>query len=476
MKHDSTHDDDANETPHTNAASGDDTSRVDISSGMVQGWKPSTRHRGGNSHWYARPQTVLLVIATLIIVVLAAVTLRRGVATQELAPTTHSNASAMQGTVGMQTSSDGSVALTPDQIRQFGVTFGTAEQRTLTNDVRTAGIVTADETRLTSVTPRFSGYIERLHVNSLGQPVHKGQPLAAVYSPDVLAAEQELLLARGLEQTMGTSSVPGVASSPTDLVSVARRRLQLLDVSNAQIETVLRTGKPSPTVTLYSPASGFVTEIKAIQGQAIQPGADLYTITDLSQVWVDAEIREADAALVRIGAAATLTLAAYPNKQYVGRVSYIYPTVTAQSRTLRARIVVGNREGMLKPGMYATVNLTAPTRSALTVPSTAVVQTGDRSLVFFDIGGGKLVPHKVSVGRTSGDYMEVLSGIEAGQRVVTSAQFLIDSESNLGEVMRSMISTGESSNTSTGGAGNSGTPSDMKGMPGMPAAPTTTPR
>ncbi|MEO7102986.1 MAG: efflux RND transporter periplasmic adaptor subunit [Gemmatimonadaceae bacterium] len=474
MKHDSTHDDATNDTART--GSNDDTYRAEVSSDTVRDWKPRAGHRGGGSHWYARPQTLLLVIAALIIVVLVAVLFRRGVVTQEVTPATPSSASAMQGMVGMQTSSDGSVALTPDQIRQFGVTFGTAEQRTLTNDVRTAGIVAADETRLTSVTPRFSGYIERLHVNSLGQPVHKGQPLATVYSPDVLAAEQELLLARGLDQNLATSSVPGVASSPTEFVNVARRRLQLLDVSNAQIEQVLRTGKPSPTVTLYSPASGVVTEIKVIRGQAIQSGVDLYTITDLSQVWVDAEIREGDAALVHIGAPATLALTAYPDKQYAARVSFIYPTVTAQSRTLRARIVVGNKDGMLKPGMYATVNLTAPTRSALTVPSAAVVHTGEHSLVFFDIGGGKLVPHELRVGRTSGDYTEVLAGIAAGQRVVTSAQFLIDSESNLGEVMRSMISTGENSGTSTNSGKSSGSAGDMKGMPGMSAGPTTAPR
>ncbi len=474
MKHDSTHDDATNDTART--GSNDDTYRAEVSSDTVRDWKPRAGHRGGGSHWYARPQTLLLVIAALIIVVLVAVLFRRGVVTQEVTPATPSSASAMQGMVGMQTSSDGSVALTPDQIRQFGVTFGTAEQRTLTNDVRTAGIVAADETRLTSVTPRFSGYIERLHVNSLGQPVHKGQPLATVYSPDVLAAEQELLLARGLDQNLATSSVPGVASSPTEFVNVARRRLQLLDVSNAQIEQVLRTGKPSPTVTLYSPASGVVTEIKVIRGQAIQSGVDLYTITDLSQVWVDAEIREGDAALVHIGASATLALTAYPDKQYAARVSYIYPTVTAQSRTLRARIVVGNKDGMLKPGMYATVNLTAPTRSALTVPSAAVVHTGEHSLVFFDIGGGKLVPHELRVGRTSGDYTEVLAGIAAGQRVVTSAQFLIDSESNLGEVMRSMISTGENSGTSTNSGKSSGSAGDTKGMPGMSAGPTTAPR
>jgi RND family efflux transporter MFP subunit len=213
--------------------------------------------------------------------------------------------------------------------------------------------------------------------------------------------------------------------------------------------------------------------MKVIRGQAIQAGVALYTITDLSQIWVNAEIRESDAALVRVGASATLTFAAYPGKQFVGRVGYIYPTVATESRTLNARIVVSNNSGMLKPGMYATVNLTAPTRSALTVPSTAVVQTGERSLVFVDVGGGKLVPHDVAVGRTSGEYTEILTGVEDGQRIVTSAQFLIDSESNVGEVMKSMIGTGNSASVAGNG---SHVGSDTQAMPGMSATPTSRPR
>ena len=439
----------------------------------AQGWQPRTPRQALGLNWYTRYRAPALGgIGLLALVVIALMFRRDSSGTNVPAPST-TNATGMQGMAGMQSSADGAVTLTPTQIQQFGVTFGTAEQRLLTDDVRTVGIVTADETRLTSVTPRFGGYVERLYVNSMGQAVHKGQPLATVYSPDVLSSEQELLIARGLDRTLNTNTVPGITSAPTDLVSAARRRLELLDVSSTQVERALRTNKPSPTVTLYAPASGVVTELKVMQGQAIQAGTPLYTITDLSQVWVDAEIREADAALVRVGASAALTFASYTGKHYVGRVGYIYPSVAADSRTLRARIVVSNNDGLLKPGMYAMVNLTAPERTALTVPSSAVVHTGERSLVFVDIGGGKLVPHDVSVGRTSGDYTEILSGVAAGQRVATSAQFLIDAESNLGEVMRSMIGGGGSGPASANGAHGSG---HTQAMPDMPAVSAPRPR
>ena len=441
----------------------------------VHGWQPRERTYHRDPRWYVRQRAVLLAGAGLIILVVAALTFRAATSTPRATTGGSATGTASTGMAGMQSKSDGTVALTPTQIRQFGVTFGTAEQRTLTNAVRTAGIVTADETRLTSVTPRFGGFVQRLFVNSMGQPVQRGQPLATVYSPEVLAAEQELLLARELDRTLSTSSAPGVAGSPANLASAARRRLELWGVSDAQIDAVLRNGRPSPTATIYSPATGVVTELRVMQGQAIQAGMPLYTITDLSHVWVDAEIREADAALVRVGTNATLTFAAYPGRQYSARVAYIYPTVQDRTRTIRARIVVSNDGGALMPGMYATVDLAAPTRRALTVPSSAVVQTGDRSMLFVDAGGGRLAPRDVTVGRVAGDYTEILSGVEPGQRVVTSAQFLIDSESNLGEVMKSMISTG--SGTTTGSSGDS--PGEMNAMQshaGAASPPDSTPR
>jgi Cu(I)/Ag(I) efflux system membrane fusion protein len=379
------------------------------------------------------------------------------------------------GMAGMDMSAGGEVRLTPEQVRQFGVTFGSAEQRTLSDEVRTVGVVAFDESRQAQVAPKFGGYVERLYVDFTGQPVRRGQPLLEIYSPELVAAQQELLVAARLQATMGQSSVPGVAAGQADLVGAARDRLRLRDVSDAEIREVLRTGRARRTTTLYSPASGVVVEKKVLRGQAVQAGAPLYTIADLSTVWVEAELREADAGMVRPGSAAAVELSAFPGRPLSGVVDYVYPTLQPEARTLKARIRLPNPDGRLKPGMYATVRLSAPGRTALTVPASAVVRTGERNLVFTDAGGGRLQPQEVEVGRVSGEYAEVLSGVEPGQRVVTSAQFLLDSESNLGEVMRGMAGMGgpgamkDMPGMAPGGMQDRG--ADMRGMPGMSTPP-----
>jgi Cu(I)/Ag(I) efflux system membrane fusion protein len=363
----------------------------------------------------------------------------------------------MEGMEGMDMPAPGgSVRLTAGQIQEFGITFGTAEMRTLTDEVRTAGTVAFDETRIAQVAPKFSGVAERLYVGFTGQPVRRGQPLLEIYSPELVAAQEELLLAARLQRTVGESSVPGVGGRSPDLVAAAERRLRLWDVSPAQIEQLRRTGRVRRTVTLFAPVSGVVVEKPVVLGQALEAGQTLYTIADLSQVWIEAELRESDAGAVSEGASATVELAAFPGRPIAGTVEYVYPTLQPEARSLKARIVVPNPGGRLKPGMYATVRLSAPVRTALTVPSSAVVRTGDRSLVFVDLGGGSLAPQEVETGRTAGDLTEIISGVEPGQRVVTSAQFLLDSESNLAETMRGMI-----------GMGGSGAMEDMEGMEGM---------
>ena len=343
---------------------------------------------------------------------------------------------------GMDMSTDGSVRLTAAQIQEFGVTFGSAEIRRLENEVRTVGIVNFDETRMAQVAPKVGGFIEQLHVNFTGQPVRRGQPMLEIYSPELVAAQEELLLAARLDANLGASSVPGVSESSADLAQVARRRLQLWDISDAQINQVLETGRARRTMTLYAPASGIVVEKSVLEGQAVQPGQTLYTIADLSEVWVEAEIREADAGSVQEGSSAMVEFAAFPGRSIPGRVEYVYPTLQSEARTLKARVAIPNADGRIKPGMYATVRLSSPSRSALTVPSSAVVYTGERAIVFVDMGGGGLMPHEVEVGRVAGDDTEILAGIEPGQRVVTSAQYILDSESNMAEVMRSMIGMG----------------------------------
>lgn len=405
-----------------------------------------------NRRWFIVAAVVVVAAVGSFVIVHRRAVRRAGVAT---APSPHAGGGAampgmpgmpgmasMAGMSGAQTSTDGSVSLTPGQLRQFGVTFGTADVRPLTTDTRTTGVVTFDETRITEVAPKFGGYIDRLYVNATGQQVRAGQPLLDIYSPDLLAAEQELLLAGNLQRTMGQSAVPGVPGNTTDLVDAAKRRLALWDISDAQVADILRTGRPRRTLTLYAPTSGVVVDKKVVQGQSTAPGQSLYTITDLSDVWIDVQLREADVAAVRVGSGADVAVQGLPGRTWKGRVAYVYPTVDSATRSVRARIVVSNADRVLKPGMYATVELRTPTRPALTVPTSAVLRTGERNIVFVDTGSGRLMPREVRLGRDAGDYTEVLSGLEPGQRVVTSAQFLLDSESNLAEVMKSMISQG----------------------------------
>ena len=390
----------------------------------------------------------------------------------EVAPrTTSAGMEGMEGMgdmAGMDMSGDGSVQLTSGELRQFGVTFSTAEIRPLTTEVRTVGLVTFDERRLAQVAPKFGGFVERLYVNFTGQPVGRGHPLLDIYSPELVAAQQELLVARQLERTMGQSSVPGVAPRGMSLVAAARQRLRLWDMSEAQINSVLQSGRVRRTITLYSPAGGTVVEKNVVDGQAVMAGQTLYTIADLRSVWVDAELRESDVANVRIGSGADIELNAYPGRTLKGRITYFYPTVQEQARTVKARIDVANTGGILRPGMYATVLIQTPLRSALTVPRSAAINTGERSVVFVDMGGGRLMPHDVVLGRVAGDYVEVISGLEPGQRVVTSAQFLLDSESNIGEVMKAMI--GQTGSADMGGMDMSSPGADMGGMK-MPAKP-----
>jgi Cu(I)/Ag(I) efflux system membrane fusion protein len=374
----------------------------------------------------------------------------------------------MSGMSGMDMSSNGTVQLSADELHQFGITFGNVQERTLKNTVRTTGIVTVDETRLSEVTPKFGGYVEHLYVNATGQRLRAAQPLMEIYSPELVAAEQELLVAEKLQASIAQTGVPGVPGAATDLVAAAKQRFALWGISDAQVNEILQTRQVRRTLTLYAPASGVVLEKHVIQGQAIQPGQMLYRIADLGDVWIDVALREQDAGAVRAGSHATVELAAYPGRPIDGRVAYVYPTLDSTARAVRSRIQVSNPSGRLKPGMYATVALTTPARRALTVPTSAVLNTGARTLVFMDMGGGRLMPMDIVTGRTTGGYTEVLSGRERGQRVVTSAQYLLDSESNLAEVMKSMLGQ-----MGTAGGPQSGQMNDMGDMKDMPGKKDT---
>jgi Cu(I)/Ag(I) efflux system membrane fusion protein len=327
----------------------------------------------------------------------------------------------------------GPVRLNAEAARRIGVTYATATLKPLRRHVRTVGSITYDETRIASVNPKIEGWIERLYLDFAGAPVRQGQPLMEVYSPMLVSAQEELLLALRLEKEARAAGSPRALSSAEGLLDAARRRLRNWDVSAAEIERIERNGTPQRTVTLRSPASGIVIEKMVVSGNRIMPGMELFRIADLSRVWIDGEIFEKDLSLVRLGQHAQVTLKAYPGEVFDAVVTYVHPTVSLESRTGRVRLELDNPGMRIMPGMYAQVDLhSEDERPALLIPRSAVHYTGTRSLVFVRHDAESLVPHEVTSGFISGNEVEIVAGIEPGMRVVSSANFLIDAESNMG--------------------------------------------
>jgi Cu(I)/Ag(I) efflux system membrane fusion protein len=331
------------------------------------------------------------------------------------------------------------VSLGADASRRIGVTYATVTKGSLARTVHTVGFVTYDETRLATVNLKIDGWVEKLFVDFTGAPVQAGQPLLEVYSPGLVTAQEELLLARNLlAQTQALGGIRSEANAET-LLAAARRRLAYWDIPEDEIRAIEERGTVSKTLTLRSPASGIVVEKNVLEGARIMPGMDLYQIADLSQVWVDAEVFEKDISMVREGQHGMVSFEAYPGEMFHGSVTYIYPTVSADSRTGKVRLELSNPGLRLKPGMYSEVALQAPAlEETLLVPRTAVLQTGERSVVFHRMSNGQLHPMEVVTGLSVGDRVQILSGLTEGTVVVSSATFLIDAESNLGAAMAGM--------------------------------------
>jgi RND family efflux transporter MFP subunit len=331
------------------------------------------------------------------------------------------------------------VTLSADAGRRIGVTYATVTRGPLARTIHTVGFVTADETRLSTVNLKIDGWVEKLLVDFTGAPVRAGQPLLEVYSPGLVTAQEELLLARDLlAQTQEVGGTRSEQNAET-LLSAARRRLAYWDIPEDEIRAIEERGTVSKTLTIRSPASGIVVEKNVVEGARIMPGMDLYQIADLSRVWVEAEVFEKDLSLIREGQHGMVSFEAYPGEMFHGSVTYIYPTVSASSRTGKVRLELSNPGLRLKPGMYSEVELQGPAlEEALLVPRTAVLQTGERSVVFHRMSNGQLHPMEVVTGLSVGDQVQVLSGLQEGNVVVSSATFLIDAESNLGAAMAGM--------------------------------------
>jgi membrane fusion protein, copper/silver efflux system len=332
-----------------------------------------------------------------------------------------------------RTTIPGMAPVTLDSVsrRLAGIQTAVAVQAPLLRTVRTVGIVQPDESRLHHVHTKVAGYIEKLYVNVTGQYVKQGDPVFDLYSPELLASQEELLRARETVQQLADSSIPEVRRGAADLLLAARRRLQLFDVPDAIIAEIEQTGTARRTLPVRAHGSGYVLAKMAVEGQQVEPGAELFTLADLSRVWVEADFYEYEARLVHAGQMATVTLPYDPTSHLSGRVAYIYPFVDPRSRTLKVRFEFGNADLKLKPDMFVDVTLDVETARNIVVPESAVLDTGVRQIVFVESVPGRFVPRAVQVGLKSDGQTEILSGLQAGETVVVSANFLLDSESRL---------------------------------------------
>lgn len=324
------------------------------------------------------------------------------------------------------------VHLTSAQERALGVVYTTVTRDSLQKSIRTVGTIQAPEPNVADVTPKVDGFVEQLFVNTTGEMVQRGQPLLSLYSPSLVAAQEEFLTAQRLVARVdSTSGEPWLSAQAT--LDAARRRLAYWDISAAQIADLERSGTVRKTLTLVSPVNGIVLEKAVLQGQRVVAGQWLYRIADLSEVWVEGEVFEQDLSLIHRGMPVHIEIAAIPGEHLMGRVSFIYPTVDPVSRTNRIRLTVPNPGFKLKPGMFATIFLDAVVgRNVLALPRTAVVVTGTRNIVFVRDSTGMLQPREVVLGVRSDDRVEILSGLTTGETIVASANFLVDAESRLG--------------------------------------------
>jgi RND family efflux transporter MFP subunit len=323
------------------------------------------------------------------------------------------------------------VQLSDEQMQSIGVKTGTAEYKQLSDDIRATGTVDIDERLLSYVQVRFPGYIRRVFADATYQYVRKGEPLFTIYSPDLVATQQEYLLARQNQKFMSTSSIEGVASGAASLSSAAEQRLQQWDIPVSEIAKLKETGKAIQDLTINSPVSGYITERNALPNMYAEPATRLYTVADLSRVWVNAQVFQNDIGRLKPGDIAAITVDAYPDRTFSGRIEDILPQVDMTTRTVKVRLAISNPGIRLKPGMFVNVDLKSALGRQLVVPSSAVFQTGTRQVVFIDHGGGSLEPKDVVLGPRVGDDFVVLKGLEAHQQIVISANFLLDSESQL---------------------------------------------
>ncbi|WP_374267312.1 efflux RND transporter periplasmic adaptor subunit [Zoogloea sp.] len=339
----------------------------------------------------------------------------------------------------------GTVRIDAAKVQQLGVRTEVAAVRSLERPLRAAGRVEVDERRSYAIAPKFEGYVERLHVSVTGQPVSRGQPLFEVYSPELVSAQREYAIAaQGVEalKEAGGDALGGMRQ----LAEASLARLRNWDIPDEQVRALAKSGAARRTLTFRSPVAGVVTEKKAVQGMRFMPGETLYQVADLSAVWVLADLPEQEAGALRPGASAKVRVDAYPERVFEGRVSYVYPTLNAETRTVPVRVELANPGLLLKPAMFARVELSAGEGArGLTVPGSAVIDSGIRQIVLLARGEGRFEPREVRLGARGEGYVEVREGLKAGDEVVVAANFLIDAESNLKAALAGFAAPGAAS-------------------------------
>ncbi len=332
---------------------------------------------------------------------------------------------------GLSGATTNTMTIAPERLQTIGVKFQEASRRPLDKMIRTVGRVDVDERLVGRVNLKFEGWIEDLRVSAIGDHVKKDQVLFTIYSPDLVATQEEYLLALQSYQELGKSEFPEVSRGAKDLLEATRRRLQLWDIKENHVQDLERTGTVLRTLPIHSPVMGTVLRMEARTGTFVTPGTELYFIADLTKIWIFADIYEYELPYIHVGQGAQVTLSYDPSLALHAHVEFIYPTLDPKTRTAKVRFALNNPGEKLKPDMYANVQLKIPLGTRLAVPRDAIVESGERQLIFLHHGGGKLEWRTVKLGVRTGDWVEVVEGLQEGDHIITSANFLIDSESQL---------------------------------------------
>lgn len=332
----------------------------------------------------------------------------------------------------------GTVVISSTKQQLIGVRTAVVKRESLDRTIRAVAQVQMDETKIARVHVKIPGWVDQIYVDFVGKLVRKGQPLFSFYSPDLVATQNEYLIARRAEKDLGSSPFAEVSKGSETLLEAARERLRLWDISDDQIKKLDETGQVSRTITMYSPVDGFVMKREVYEKMYLTPETELYELVDFSTVWVNAEIYEYEVPYVREGQSARMTLSYFPGKSYVGKVVYINPTVDPTTRTVKVRLQFPNSDFQLKPDMFADVQLKISYGTQTVVPQEAVLDSGSEQIVFVAMGNGYFEPRKVALGPRLEDRIVVLSGLKPGEVIVTSGNFLIDSESRLKNAMSGM--------------------------------------